>query len=60
MGRLEKEGKKWGISHSHIRSRLPSWDKKKKKKWVRDFYFLGDRENNRNFLEGVFLWEIQA
>ena len=29
--------------------------KKKKKKRVRDFDFLGDRENNRNFLEGVFL-----
>ena len=52
MGRLEKEGKKWGISHSHIRGRLPS----KEKKRVRDFYFMGDRENNRNFLEGVFFF----
>ena len=55
MGRLEKEGKKWGISHSHIRSILPSWDKEEKKR-VRDFYFMGDRENNRNFLEGVFFF----
>ena len=52
MRRLEKEGQKWGTSHTHITSRLPSWDKKKK--GVRDFYFLRDRENNRNFLEGVF------
>ena len=39
MGRLEKEGKKRGISHNHIRSRLPSWKKE----------LFGKENTHRNF-----------